>query len=131
MPKWVDDTEEIIYIYLVNETTTTNKEVQTMKNIKNTKNNLTTIDSLTTVFIMSLKLNANNILTIRDGAREILKCAYNHNAEDRDFRNFMADMVYVSSKFFGMTITDLRNYGIENWQKLHKMFVAHFESMDM
>lgn len=102
-----------------------------MKNIKNTKNNLTTIDSLTTVFIMSLKLNANNILTIRKGAREIVKCTEDHDDEDRDFRNFMADMVYVSSKFFGMTLTDLRNYGVENWQNLYKMFVAHFETMDM
>ena len=102
-----------------------------MKNIKNTKNNLNTIDSLTTVFIMSLNLDANNILTIRNGAREIVKCTEDHDAENRDFRNFMTDMCYVTGKFFGMTRDDLRNYGVENWKKLYNMFMSHFETMDM
>lgn len=39
--KSIDDTEEIIYIYLVNETTTTNKEVQTMRIVELTAKEIT------------------------------------------------------------------------------------------
>ena len=67
-----------------------------MKNIKNTKNNLMTIDSLANWFINTLKLDANNILNIRKGAREILKCTLDHKSEDRDFDNFIVISFIIS-----------------------------------
>ena len=102
-----------------------------MKNLKNTKNNNMNIDALTTIFIMSLKLDANKILTIRNGVREILKLTLDHDAEDRDFRNFMCDMCYICPKFFDFSYENIRKNGAEDWEKLYSMFVNFFNGLDM
>lgn len=102
-----------------------------MKNIKNTKNNIMTIDSLTDWFILTLKLDANNILKIRKGVREILKCTADHKPEDRDFDNFITDMCYVGANWLNYSDDDIINDGKDTWMKYYNFYMNFFNSLDM
>lgn len=102
-----------------------------MKNIKNTKKNLKTIDALATWFITNLKLDANNILKIKKGAREILKCTTDHKPEDRDFDNFITDMCYVGANWLNYSDDDIINDGEDTWRKYYDFYMRFFNSLDM
>lgn len=103
-----------------------------MKNIKNTKKNLNTIDALANWFITNLKLDASNILKIKKGAREILKCTADHKPEDRDFDNFITDMCYVGANWLNYTDDDIINDGEPAWRKLYNSFMnCFFNNIEM
>ena len=103
-----------------------------MKNIKNTKKNLNTIDALANWFITNLKLDASNILKIKKGAREILKCTADHKSEDRDFDNFITDMCYVGANWLNYTDDDIINDGEQAWRKLYNSFMnCFFNNIEM